>query len=89
MADVIVDQRLFGVLDRALDGLQLLSDLRAWPAPFDHLDDLLQMAVSTFEPPDNFWMIAVIMAMSYPRGRIANILPRGCTLTVDFDDCEV
>jgi hypothetical protein len=34
MADVIVDQRFLGVLDRTLDGLQLLSDLRAWPALF-------------------------------------------------------
>src|SRR6185312_14829793 len=42
--DMIVDQGLLGVLDRALRGLQLLSHLKTGPPVLDHFDNHLQMA---------------------------------------------
>jgi hypothetical protein len=45
MIDVVVNQGLLGVLDRALDCLELLRDLHAWSALLDHLDDHAKMAV--------------------------------------------
>jgi hypothetical protein len=60
VTDVIVNQRLFGVFDRPLDSLQLLSDLRTWPALLDHVDDLLQVTASTLETLDDRRMIALV-----------------------------
>src|SRR5678815_1389440 len=49
VAEVIVNQRLLGILDGAFDGLQLLSNLSAGPLLLDHLDDGLKMAVGAFQ----------------------------------------
>jgi hypothetical protein len=46
---MIMDQRLFGVLDRTLDCLQLLRDLCAGAALLDHKDNGLQMAVGALQ----------------------------------------
>jgi hypothetical protein len=72
---MIVDQRLFGVLDRALDRLQLLRNFGAWPALFDHFDDLAQMTVGALEPLRDFRVIAVAHRDSHPGGRMAINLP--------------
>ena len=69
MADVVVNQRLFGVLDRALDRLELLGHLRARLAALDHLDDLLQVPVGTLETLDDVGMALMEMRLahgSYP-----------------------
>jgi len=79
-----MDQRLFGVLDRALDRLQLLRNFRAWSPLFDHFDDLLQMPVGAPEALHDLRMVVVVHRRSYPGRRIANILPGGYTITVDF-----
>jgi hypothetical protein len=42
--------RLFGILNRAFDGLQLLSKLMAWPILFDHLDDHCNAPKDTIDP---------------------------------------
>jgi hypothetical protein len=53
MTDMIVNQGFFGIINRAFDGLQLLSKLMAWPALFDHLNDHAEMAIGPFEALDN------------------------------------
>lgn len=47
---MIVDQRLFGVADRAFDGLQLLRDIEAGASVFYHGYDRAQVSLSTFQP---------------------------------------
>jgi hypothetical protein len=50
MTDLIVDQGFFGILNRAFDGLQLLSKLMAWPILFDHLDDHCNAPKDAIDP---------------------------------------
>jgi len=88
MADVIMDQRLFGVLDRALDRLQLLRNFGTWPPLFDHRNDLLQMSISAPEALQDLRVIAVVHRRPYPGGRMAIILLGGCIIAVDFADCD-
>src|SRR5580700_9019951 len=57
--NVIVNQRLLGVLDRAFHCLQLLGDLRAGPVLLDHFDDRVQVAMGALETLDDGRMIAV------------------------------
>ena len=58
--DVVMDQRLLGIHDRAFDRLQLLGDLDAGATLLDHPDDRLQMSVRPLEPLDDLWMIALV-----------------------------
>src|SRR5262249_30091990 len=60
MIDVIVDQRLLGVVDRVLDRLQLLSKLDAGPPAFDHADDRLKMPFRAPEAADDLGMVLVL-----------------------------
>jgi hypothetical protein len=53
MIDVVVNQGLLGVLDRALDRLELLRNLHAGPALLDHLDDHAKVAIGTLEALDD------------------------------------
>src|SRR5260221_4679685 len=50
MVDVIVDQRLLGIGDRLLDGVELLREIEAAALRLDHRDDLAQMALGAFQP---------------------------------------
>jgi hypothetical protein len=59
MIDVVVDQGLLGIHDRALDGLQLLRKLHAGSSFFDHTDDDLQVTVGALEPLDDVRMLMV------------------------------
>jgi hypothetical protein len=60
VADVIVDQRLLGTFDGALDRLQLLRDLRTGAVLFDHSDDGFEMAIGTFQAAGNRGMRVVL-----------------------------
>jgi hypothetical protein len=46
---VILDQHALGAADRAFDSVQLLGQLRAWPAALDHSDDRGEMTVGPFQ----------------------------------------
>jgi hypothetical protein len=70
MIDVIVDQRLFGVVDRVLDRLQLLSKLEAGPPAFDHVDDRLKMPFRAPEATDDLGMVLVLHGLFPVLGRI-------------------
>jgi hypothetical protein len=50
---VVVNQCLFRILNCAFHGLQLLSDLSARPALFDHFNDCFEVAISTFQASGN------------------------------------
>ncbi|KPH76448.1 hypothetical protein AE618_23335 [Bosea vaviloviae] len=50
MVEMVLDQRLLSLSDRALDRLQLLGDVKAGAPGFDHLDDLAQMTVGSLQP---------------------------------------
>ena len=51
---MVLNQRAFGLLDRLLNGMQLLRDIGAGLCVFNHLDDTQQMPVGTFQPLDDF-----------------------------------
>jgi hypothetical protein len=59
MIDVVMDQRLLGIHDCALDCLQLLSKLHAGLPFFNHTDDALQVTVSAPESLDDVGMMRV------------------------------
>jgi hypothetical protein len=59
MADMIVDQRFLGVVDRVLDGLKLLGELQTRPPLFDHVDDHVQVTVGALEALDDVGMRVV------------------------------
>jgi hypothetical protein len=60
MIDVIVDQRLLGVVDRVLDRLELLSKLEAGPPAFDHVANRLKVPFCAPEAPDDLGMVLVL-----------------------------
>jgi hypothetical protein len=70
---MIVAQRIFRILDRAFDSLQLLRKLQAWFAGLDHFNDLLQVSVSALKAPDDRWMIDMGHDVSYPPGGMQHI----------------
>jgi hypothetical protein len=76
MTDVVVNQGFFGILNRTLDRLQLLSKLMAWPTYLNHLDNHAKVAIGTLETFDNGGML---MRHSFfdPGGGLGVILPRG------------
>lgn len=49
MVDMIVDQSLLGVADRAFHGLKLLGHIHTGSAILDHPDHRSQMAFGTFQ----------------------------------------
>jgi hypothetical protein len=63
-----MDQGFLGILDRALDRLQLLGDLQTRPVVFDHFDDGLKVTVGALQAPYDCGMILVrhsIFLLSY------------------------
>ena len=84
MVDVIMDQSLLRIQDRALDGLQLLSDLQTWTTFFDHGDDHPQVAVGPLQTSNNLRVGTVHIAFSYPGRRIDHILAGGCQNSLDI-----
>src|SRR6202048_1516249 len=80
MAHVVVNQCLFGAFNCALHGLQLLSDLRARPAFFEHFNDCFEVTVGAFQTSGNrrMWLVHEILLtsggdISNPPGRIQKI----------------
>jgi hypothetical protein len=49
-----------GIVDRILDGLELLSELEAGPPPFDQADDRLKMPFRAPEAADDLGMVLVL-----------------------------
>src|SRR6202022_3775769 len=66
MAHVVVNQCLFGAFNCALPGLQLLSDLSARPALFDHFNDCFEVAIGTFQTSGNrrMWVVRHLNLLS-------------------------
>jgi hypothetical protein len=59
MVEMIVDQGLLGLGDSLLDGMQLLGDIKAGAASFNHLDNRAQMPVRALQPLDDIGMCVV------------------------------
>src|ERR1017187_7212445 len=59
VADMIVDQRLLGVFDGALHGLQLLGDRSTGASLLDHRDDRFEVTVGSLETPRDraMWVV--------------------------------
>jgi len=57
--EMIVDQGLLGLGDGLLDGMQLLGDIEAGAASFNHLDNRAQMPVRALQPLDDIGMRVV------------------------------
>jgi hypothetical protein len=81
LAHVIVYQGFLGAFNRALHGLQLLSNLSARPVLLDHFNDCFEVAVGTFQTSGNRGMRVVheILLTSWqdiidPRRRIEKAL---------------
>lgn len=49
VADMVMNQGFFGVLDGAFDGLELLSDFRAGLALLNHPDDRFKVAIGALQ----------------------------------------
>jgi hypothetical protein len=49
LLDVIVDQRLLGIVDCVFDCLELLGELATGPTFLDHGDDLVEVSVRPLE----------------------------------------
>lgn len=64
---MILDQRFLGLSDRLLDGLELLRDVEAGPAAFDHLDNAAQMAAGAIQALHNLGMGMVAMIFGHPK----------------------
>src|SRR6202022_3540128 len=80
VAHVIVNQCLFGAFNGALHCLQLLRDLSARPALFDHFNDFFEVTVGAFQTSGNrgMWLVHEILLTSWednshPPGRIQKI----------------
>jgi hypothetical protein len=54
MVDVVMNQSLLGVADRAFDGLQLLDYIQTAASLLEHADDALEVAFGPFEPLNYF-----------------------------------
>jgi hypothetical protein len=63
MIDMVVDQGFFGIIDRVLDGLQLLGKVDAGRTIFDHLDDHPEVSFGPLEASHDVGMIGVRLAI--------------------------
>jgi hypothetical protein len=50
MVDVVLDERLLGLTDRLLDGVELLGNVEARPSRFDHVDHASKMPLGSLQP---------------------------------------
>ncbi|MGF6169460.1 hypothetical protein M2426_003060 [Pseudomonas moraviensis] len=64
MIDVILDECSFGLADRFLNRMKLLSDIHALTPFFDHGDDAAQMTVRSLEALDDRLVTLVGMGMA-------------------------
>ena len=56
---MVLDQRFLGLGNGFLDGMQLLRDIEAGPPPFDHADNVAQMAFRPLQPVQNVGVAAM------------------------------
>lgn len=61
MVDVIVNQRLLRLIDRFLDGMELLRQVKTGTAVREHLDHLVKVTFGTLEALDDSGMRSVNM----------------------------
>lgn len=60
---MILDQHTLGLAHGFFHGMQLLRDVDAGPAVFDHADDAAQMTLRTLQPFDDIAMALVRVAV--------------------------
>ena len=60
---MVLDKHTFGLADGFFHGMQLLSDVDAGSAVFDHADDAAQVTLSTLQPFDDIAMTLVLMSV--------------------------
>lgn len=60
---MVLDQHTLGLADGFFYGMQLLSDVDAGTAVFDHGDDAAQVALRTLQPFDDVTMTLVLVAV--------------------------
>jgi hypothetical protein len=63
VVDMVLDKHALGLADRFLYGMQLLCDVNAGSAIFDHGDDAAQMTLRTLQPFDDVAMTLVLVAV--------------------------
>ena len=63
VVDVVLDKYTLGLADGFFHGMQLLGDVDAGPAVFDHGDDAAQVALRTLQPFDDIAMTLVLVAV--------------------------
>lgn len=60
---MVLDKDTLGLADGFFHSMQLLSDVDAGPAVFDHGDDAAQVTLSTLQPFDDIAMTFVLVAV--------------------------
>jgi len=60
---MVLDKHTFGLAHGFFHGMQLLSDVDAGPAVFDHADDAAQVTLRTLQPFDDIAMTLVLMSV--------------------------
>ena len=63
VVDMVLDKHTLGLADGFFHGMQLLSDVDAVPAVFNHGDDAAQVALRTLQPFDDVAMTLVLVAV--------------------------
>ena len=82
MINVIVDQNLLRLGDGLLNGMKLLRQIQARSLLLDHPNDMAKMSFGSPQPPDDFRVRQVDMAVRvshaacYPLGEDTAICPK-------------
>jgi hypothetical protein len=63
VVDMVLDKHTLGLANGFFHGMQLLGDVDAGPAVFDHSDDAAQVTLGTLQPFDDIAMTLVLMAV--------------------------
>ena len=63
VVDMVLDKHTLGLADGFFHGMQLLGDVDAGPAFFDHGDDAAQVALRSLQPFDDVAMTLVLVAV--------------------------
>lgn len=63
VVDMVLDKHTLGLADGFFHSMQLLSNVDAGPAVFNHGDDAAQVALRTLQPFDDVAMTLVLVAV--------------------------
>jgi hypothetical protein len=63
VVNMVLDKHTLGLANGFFHGMQLLSDVDAGPAVFDHGNDAAQVALRTPQPFDDVLMTLVLMTV--------------------------